>query len=161
MKHAYTVEEAQPDDAAAIAALIRELAHYERAPEEAVLTTEHILEDGFGPNKIFTCYLARSENQVLGIALLYTKYSTWKGRCVFLEDIIVTEKHRNKGIGKALFRRAIRYAAEQNAGRLEWQVLEWNESAIGFYKNFGAILDTTWINCKFTREQLQQLNASF
>jgi GNAT superfamily N-acetyltransferase len=98
---------------------------------------------------------------VVGIALLYTKYSTWKGRCIFLEDIIVTEKHRNKGIGKALFQRAIRYAAEQNAGRLEWQVLDWNESAIGFYKKFGALLDPTWINCKFTREQLKQLNAGF
>ena len=161
MKHTFSVEDALPTDAAAIAALIRELAHYERAPEEAVLTREDILEDGFGSNKIFTCYVARLENEVVGIALLYTKYSTWKGRCIFLEDIIVTEKHRNKGIGKALFQRAIRYAAEQNAGRLEWQVLDWNEPAIGFYKNFGAILDPTWINCKFTREQLTQLNAGF
>jgi GNAT superfamily N-acetyltransferase len=161
MSQTFTIEDARPADADAIAKLIRELALYERAPDEAVLTPEIILEDGFGPNKIFTCYVARLGADVVGIALLYTKYSTWKGRCVFLEDIIVTEKHRNKGIGKALFQRAIRYAAELKAGRLEWQVLDWNEPAIGFYKNFGAILDPTWINCKFTREQLEQLNAGF
>jgi GNAT superfamily N-acetyltransferase len=161
MSHQFTVEEALPHDAPSIANLIRELARYERAPEEAILTTENILEDGFGPNKIFTCYVARLNNEVVGIALLYTKYSTWKGRCIFLEDIIVTEIHRNKGIGKALFQRTIRYAVEQKAARLEWQVLDWNESAIGFYKNFGAVLDPTWINCKFTLDQLQQLNAGF
>jgi GNAT superfamily N-acetyltransferase len=161
MENRFIIENAAETDAQAIADLIRELAEYERAPEEAVLHTEHILADGFGPNKIFTCFVARMDHVVVGIALLYTKYSTWKGRCIFLEDIIVTEKHRNKGIGKALFQQSIRYATEQNAGRLEWQVLDWNEPAIGFYKNFGAILDSTWINCKFTREQLKQLNAGF
>jgi GNAT superfamily N-acetyltransferase len=161
MENRFTIENAAETDAQAISDLIRELAEYERAPEEAVLNAEHILADGFGPNKIFTCFVARMDNVVVGIALLYTKYSTWKGRCIFLEDIIVTEKHRNNGIGKALFQQSIRYATEQNAGRLEWQVLDWNEPAIGFYKNFGAILDPTWINCKFTREQLKQLNAGF
>ena len=156
----FIVDHALESDAASICSLIYELAVYERAPNEAVLTPEIILKDGFGPNKIFTCFVARFNDKVIGIALLYIKYSTWKGRCVFLEDIVVTEQYRNKGIGKALFQRAIRFAVEQNAGRLEWQVLDWNEPAIGFYRNFGAELDPTWINCKFTREKLEQLNAS-
>jgi GNAT superfamily N-acetyltransferase len=94
---------------------------------------------------------------VVGISLLYTKYSTWKGKCIFLEDIIVTESYRSKGIGSLLFERSIQFAKDQNAGRLEWQVLDWNEPAIQFYKKFEALLDPTWINCKFTREQLAQI----
>jgi GNAT superfamily N-acetyltransferase len=159
MNSLFSIENAVESDAGSICELIRELANYERAPDEAILTPEIIARDGFGANKIFTCFVARMKGDVVGIALLYTKYSTWKGRCIFLEDIIVTEKHRNKGVGKALFQQSIRYAVEQNAGRLEWQVLDWNEPAIGFYRNFGAVLDPTWINCKFTREQLEQLNA--
>jgi GNAT superfamily N-acetyltransferase len=88
--------------------------------------------------------------------------SRWRhtDKGIKLERFSVLPEFRNKGIGKALFQRAIRFAVEQNAGRLEWQVLDWNEPAIGFYRNFGAELDPTWINCKFTREKLEQLNAS-
>ncbi len=151
------IEEALPSDVNDIHRLIFELATYEKAPVEMIITPEILLEDGFGKNKIFTCFVARSNQEVVGISLLYTKYSTWKGKCIFLEDIIVTETHRSKGIGSLLFEKSIQFAKDQNAGRLEWQVLDWNEPAIQFYKKFGAILDPTWINCKFTREQLGKI----
>jgi GNAT superfamily N-acetyltransferase len=151
------IEEALPSDVNDIHRLIFELATYEKAPEEMIITPEILLEDGFGKNKIFTCFVARINQEVVGISLLYTKYSTWKGKCIFLEDIIVTESYRSKGIGSLLFERSIQFAKDQNAGRLEWQVLDWNEPAIQFYKKFEALLDPTWINCKFTREQLAQI----
>ncbi len=150
------IEKALPNDVHVIHQLITELATFEKAPEEMILTANQLLIDGFGDHPLYTCFVARVQNQVQGIALLYTKYSTWKGKCIFLEDIIVTEAFRGKGIGSALFEQAIRYAKQQDAGRLEWQVLDWNESAIQFYKKYNANLDPTWINGKFTREQLLQ-----
>lgn len=154
------ITEALPSDVNSIHQLIFELATYEKAPEEMVITPDILLKDGFGDNKIFTCFVARVDNSVVGIALLYTKYSTWKGKCIFLEDIVVTEKYRSHGIGSKLFKRSMQYAKEQNAGRLEWQVLDWNEPAINFYKHFDAVLDPTWINCKFTKEQLDKMEFS-
>lgn len=151
------ITEALPSDVNSIHRLIFELATYEKAPEEMVITPEILLQDGFGENKIFTCFVARVENEIVGISLLYTKYSTWKGKCIFLEDIVVTEKYRSKGIGSKLFKRSIQYAKDQNAGRLEWQVLDWNKPAIDFYQQFDAVLDPTWINCKFTKEQLDKM----
>jgi len=151
------ITEALPSDVNSIHQLIFELATYEKAPEEMVITPEILLQDGFGDNKIFTCFVAKADDVVVGIALLYTKYSTWKGKCIFLEDIVVTEAYRSKGIGSKLFKRSIQYAKDQNAGRLEWQVLDWNEQAINFYKHFEAVLDPTWINCKFTKEQLAKM----
>lgn len=154
------ITEALPSDVNSIHKLIFELATYEKAPEEMVITPEILLQDGFGDNKIFTCFVAKVDDIVVGIALLYTKYSTWKGKCIFLEDIVVTEAYRSKGIGSKLFKRSIQYAKDQNAGRLEWQVLDWNEPAINFYKHFDAVLDPTWINCKFTKEQLDKMVLS-
>lgn len=149
------IEDAVAGDVDAICSLIKELAIYERAANEAVLTPQQLLEDGFSENKIFHCFVARQQQQVIGIALTYIKYSTWKGKCVFLEDIIVTDAHRNKGVGTLLFNRAVAYAHSLNAARLEWQVLEWNEPAIKFYQKMGATLDPEWINGKLTREDLQ------
>ena len=151
------ITEAVPSDVNDIHRLIFELATFERAPEEMVITPEILLNDGFGQNKIFTCFVAKINKEVIGIALLYTKYSTWKGKCIFLEDIVVTENYRSQGVGSKLFKRSIQFAKDQNAGRLEWQVLDWNEPAINFYKHFQATLDPTWINCKFTKEQLDQI----
>lgn len=149
------IEDAVAGDVDAICSLIKELAIYERAANEAVLTPQQLLEDGFSENKIFHCFVARQQQHVIGIALTYIKYSTWKGKCVFLEDIIVTDAHRNKGVGTLLFNRAVAYAHSLNAARLEWQVLEWNEPAIKFYQKMGATLDPEWINGKLTREDLQ------
>jgi len=156
----FHIEPARPTDIPEVLSLIKQLALYEKAPDEVTVTHEILLRDGFGEHKIFDCFVARStENAILGMALYYTKYSTWKGRCIYLEDIIVDQDFRGNGIGKELFRSVYHVARTNQAGRLEWQVLDWNESAIGFYKRFKAHFDSEWINCKFTFEQMQQISA--
>ena len=102
--------------------------------------------------------IASSEGEIIGVAIFYEKYSTWKGRCTYLEDLIVTESKRGVGAGKALFEGVINYAKERNSGRMEWQVLDWNQPAIDFYKSYNAELDGTWYNGRFTKEQLQNIN---
>ena len=156
----FTIEAAVESDVPSILAFIKELALYERAPLEVTVTEEMLLEDGFGTKKIYDCWVARENETVLGIALTYVKYSTWKGKCLFLEDIIVKESERGRGIGKELFKKIISISKEQNMARMEWQVLDWNQTAIDFYKKFNAVLDPTWINCKFTFKQLQAIDFS-
>lgn len=136
--------------------LITELAVYEKAPAEVVVTVEQMENWGFGKDKIFDFFVAEVNGNITGIALYYYKYSTWKGKCLFLEDIIVTENLRGKGIGKLLFEAVARVAKEQRVKRMEWQVLEWNEPAINFYKKYKATLDPEWINGKLTEEDLQK-----
>lgn len=138
--------------------LIKELAEYERAAHEVKITAEQLEKDGFGEYAMFNFFVAERESKILGIALYYIKYSTWKGRCVFLEDIIVNEKYRGNKIGEKLFKEVIKVAKEMKVPRLEWQVLEWNEPAINFYKKFNSNFDKEWINCKLTGEQLMQFN---
>jgi len=157
----YIVRPGRAEDVPSIFNLITELAIYEKAGREVTNSPEKILEDGFGENPIFGLFVAENHLQkIVGMALYYTKYSTWKGRCLFLEDIIVTEECRGKGIGARLFEEVIRVARSANAGRLEWQVLDWNEPAIRFYKKYGASLDPEWLNGKFTFDQLQSFQKS-
>ena len=156
----FHIEQARPSDIPEVLSLIKQLALYEKAPNEVTVTQEILLRDGFGDHKIFDCFVARTaDNSIVGMALYYTKYSTWKGRCIYLEDIIVDQEFRGNGIGKELFRSVYHVARITQAGRLEWQVLDWNEPAIGFYKRFEAHFDSEWINCKFTYEQMQQISA--
>jgi GNAT superfamily N-acetyltransferase len=109
---------------------------------------DQLTKDGFGPNEVFDCIVAEVGSQVIGFALYYTSYSTWKGKCLYLEDFLVTEAWRGKGIGKLLFDRVFQEAKDRNVGRFEWQVLDWNETAINFYKKYDAILDEEWLNGK-------------
>ena len=153
----YSIAFASQADIPEILNLIKQLAVYEKAAQEVTVDEAVLLRDGFGKDKIFDCFVARTEeNSIVGMALYYTKYSTWKGRCIYLEDIIVDASFRGLGIGKALFKAVYGVARDLNSGRLEWQVLDWNEPAIGFYRRFNAQFDAEWINCKFSREQLQQ-----
>ena len=138
--------------------LIKELAAYEKAPLEVEVTLTEMEGWGFGENKIFDFFVAEENNTIIGIALYYYKYSTWKGKCIFLEDIIVTESRRGEGIGKKLFEEVVKVAAKEKVRRLEWQVLDWNESAIQFYKKFNSHLDEEWINCKLTDRELEKFN---
>ena len=111
-------------------------------------------EWGFGMDKQFDFFVAEENNHVLGIALYYFKYSTWKGKCLILEDIIVTESQRGKGVGQLLFDEVVKVAKATNVRRMEWQVLDWNEPAINFYKKYPSHLDGEWINCKLTDKEL-------
>ncbi len=137
--------------------LIKELAIYEKAPNEVEVTVEQMEEWGFGNDKQFEFFVGEKNNTIVGIALYYYKYSTWKGKCLFLEDIIVTESERRHGYGKLLFNEMVKVAKAQKVKRMEWQVLEWNTPAIDFYKNYNANLDAEWINCKLTYDQLQSM----
>jgi len=136
-------------DIPALLALITELAIYEKAPNEVVVTKEILLSDGFGKDKIFDFFVYETKNGILGIALYYTKYSTWKGKCIYLEDIVVSQQHRQKGVGSKLFDAVLEVAKNKKVKRMEWPVLDWNEPAIKFYKKYNAILDEEWINGKF------------
>jgi GNAT superfamily N-acetyltransferase len=135
--------------------LVKELAAYEKAPYEVEVTPEEMLEWGFGIDKQFDFFVALQNNVIVGLALYYYKYSTWKGKCLFLEDIIVTESHRGKGIGKLLFDKVVQVSKEMKVRRMEWQVLDWNTPAIEFYKKYDATLDGEWVNCKLTNHQLE------
>jgi len=147
------------DDLPQVYALIRELAEFERAPQEVTNTLEDMERDGFGENPIFKFFVAESAEGIVGIALYYIAYSTWKGRMLFLEDLVVTERMRRAGIGRQLFKAVAQEAKETGVKRFKWQVLEWNEPAIAFYKKIGANLDGEWINCNMTEEQIQQFNG--
>ncbi|PTX22580.1 L-amino acid N-acyltransferase YncA [Pontibacter mucosus] len=144
------------DDLPQVYALIQELAEYERAPQEVTNTLEEMERDGFGENPIYKFFVAENEDGVVGIALYYTAYSTWKGRMLFLEDLVVTERLRRAGIGRRLFDAVAQEAKDTGAKRFRWQVLEWNEPAIAFYKKIGADLDGEWINCNMTEEQIHR-----
>ena len=138
------------EDYSQVLELIQELANYENAPNEVTNTIERMEED----SDIFNLIVAEDDNTIIGIAIFFPYYSTWKGRCIYLEDIVVTENQRGKGIGKLLFDKVVYFAKEYKAKRLMWQVLDWNKPAINFYKKLNADLDDEWINCKLTEEQI-------
>ncbi|HYV94543.1 MAG TPA: GNAT family N-acetyltransferase [Chitinophagales bacterium] len=151
------VRKAEPRDVAAMLALIKELAVYEKAPDEVITTEESMLRDGFGEEKIFDSLVAEADEVIAGIAIFYIAYSTWKGKMVYLDDLVVTESKRGFGIGKKLFDEVGKIAKETGANQLRWHVLDWNEPAINFYKKYGASLDADWITCKLNREQMVEL----
>lgn len=145
------------EDLPRVLELVKELATYEKAPHEVINTVEKMEEDGFGPNPIYGLYVAEDASGIIGISLYYWRYSTWKGKRLYLEDIVVTEKHRGKGAGKMLFDKTMEKALEANCTGMMWQVLEWNEPAINFYKKYGAKLDDEWTNCNLEASQIRQL----
>ena len=135
--------------------LIRELAAYEKAPEEVVITEEILLRDGFGEHPLYFCFVAEDDRgNIPGMALYYIKYSTWKGPCVFLEDIVVSQSERRSGIGKQLFEAVKQEAASRGALRMEWQVLDWNEPAIRFYEKYQPEILKEWLNYRLIGSQL-------
>lgn len=127
--------------------LIKELALFEKAPEQVIVTPEQMLEDGFGNNPAYSLFVAESEGVVIGMAVFYYRYSTWKGKTVYLEDLLVTENFRKQGVGSGLLNMVLEHAKSINCQRVSWQVLDWNESAINFYKKFNATFDSEWLNC--------------
>ncbi|MBK9318091.1 MAG: GNAT family N-acetyltransferase [Bacteroidetes bacterium] len=149
------VRKGTKDDMPAVHALICELALFEKAPQEVTNTIEDMLVDGFGPHPVFFCLVAEENGVVYGTAVYHLKYSTWKGKGVYLDDIVVTEKMRGKGIGKLLFAEVIRDTKRMQAKQLHWQVLDWNEPAIRFYEKYKANFDAGWINCKLDQSQVE------
>lgn len=141
------IRRAVKEDCSRLLELINELALYEKAPQEVTVTLEHFQESGFGENLVWWAFVAEENGVILGFALYYIRYSTWKGQRMYLEDILVTEQARGKGIGKLLFDQLIVEAKERKLNGIVWQVLEWNEPAINFYKKYNANFDAEWVNC--------------
>lgn len=156
---AYTIRWGTPEDAPAIQALIQELAEYEREPDAVDTTPESLREDGFGSNPCFKVFVAEDDDEgVVGIALFFLGYSTWKGRMLYLDDLVVRESMRGQGIGKKLLDSVMQHAKEEKAQIVSWQVLDWNSPAIDFYKKIGATFQTDWYNCRVYKEGIESWN---
>lgn len=145
------------EDLPRVLELVRELALFERAPEQVINTVEQMEIDGFGPQPIFGFFVAENENGIIGLSLYYWRYSTWKGKRLYLEDIIVTESARGNGIGKKLFDRTLQHALDEQCSGMMWQVLDWNEPAISFYKKYGSAISNEWLNCTLEKDQIEEI----
>jgi GNAT superfamily N-acetyltransferase len=143
-----TIRKALPSDCPRMMELITELAVYEKEPDAVTVSLEHFEESGFGPNPVWWAFVAEVDGVVAGFALYYIRYSTWRGQRMYLEDILVTEKMRGHGFGKLLFDKLIEVCKEKKYSGLVWQVINWNEPAINFYKKYdGVRFDNEWVNC--------------
>lgn len=146
------VRKALKEDCSRMLELIKELALYERAPEEVTVDFNHFVESGFGKQPVWWAYVAEVEDEngskmIAGFALYYIRYSTWKGQKLYLEDIVVTAEMRGKGIGRLLFEKLIEVVKENDYQGMSWQVLDWNEPALNFYRKFeGVSFDESWMN---------------
>lgn len=142
----YTLRKAERKDCEEMMKLVRELAEFERAPEEVTVSLQHFIESGFGKNPVWEAFVVEVDGEIVGMSLFYIRYSTWKGTRLYLEDLIVRERYRGHGLGKILFEKSIEYGKEQGHSGMLWQVLDWNEPAINFYKKYDAKFDSEWIN---------------
>lgn len=138
------IREGKKEDMSAVLELIKELATFEKEPDAVVVTVEDLERDGFGENPLFYTFIAIIDEQIVGAALYYYRYSTWKGRTIHLEDLIVKEKSRGAGVGYALYKEVIAQGKKDGVRRIEWNVLDWNTPAIDFYKKTGAIVLDDW-----------------
>lgn len=150
---------AKQSDCDEIHRLVVELARFEKAGNEVVTTPLDFLRDGFVNDPSFKAFVCEANDEIVGICLFHTAYSTWKGKYIYLDDLIVKEECRRKGLGKMLFDRLIEYCAEIEVKQLRWHVLDWNKDAIKFYGRYGATLDSSWVTGKLSEEQLKQLSG--
>ncbi len=141
-----SIRKAERKDVPALLSLVQELAVYEHCPNEVVVDEAEMVAAGFGEDRVFDAFVAEAEGKVVGMAIFYTGYSTWKGKTLYLEDFLVTEDWRRKGVGKLLFDQVIEEARDRGVRRMDWQVLEWNQPAIDFYKKYACELDPEWLN---------------
>ena len=151
------IRPAVKDDCGQLMHLIRELALFEKAPDEVTVSMEEFEAAGFGSNPVFTAFVATRDHKVIGFALCYVRYSTWKGRRLYLEDLLITEAERGNGIGSLLFDECIKETQRQGYDGMVWQVLDWNEAAINFYKKYKASFDGEWLNCTLSNSQVKGL----
>jgi GNAT superfamily N-acetyltransferase len=141
------IRKAERKDCARLLELVKELAEYERAPDAVTVTPEHFTESGFGEKPVWWAFVAEVDGTVQGFAMYYIRFSTWKGQRMYLEDLLVTETMRGNRIGKMLFDRLIEECKEKGFSAMVWQVLDWNEPAINFYKKYDTVFEPEWVNC--------------
>jgi GNAT superfamily N-acetyltransferase len=151
------IRTAKKEDCPRLLELVNELALFERAPQEVTVTLKEFEDAGFGEKPVWKAFVAETNGIIVGFALYYIRYSTWKGNRMYLEDLIITESMRGKGIGKLLFDRLIIETKELGFSGMVWQVLDWNEPAINFYKKYEASVEAGWLNASLSREQLLKI----
>ena len=150
----FIIREGQKQDVKAVLDLIIELAVFEKEPDAVEITVEDLLKDGFSDNPKFKLFVAEENAVVIGIALFYERYSTWKGKSIHLEDLMVTQSKRKIGAGKALYTAVLKYAYDHNFNRVAWEVIDWNTNAINFYKSTGATYLSDWSVVQMNKENL-------
>ena len=150
------IRKARAEDMESVLELIKELAVYEKEPEAVIVTVEDLQRDGFGDDPLFYCYVAVEDGSIVGMALYYYRYSTWKGRTLHLEDLVVKENQRGSGVGFALYSEIIKTGFDDNVQRIEWNVLNWNTPAIDFYRKSGASVLEDWMVAQMSREEIEQ-----
>lgn len=150
------VRESRQEDMPDVLELIKELALFEKEPEAVILDVSQLQKDGFGEKPLFKCFVAEIDDTIQGMALIYFRYSTWKGKTVHLEDLMVRKRFRGKGLGIALYKKVMAYALEQNVKRVEWIVLDWNEGAVEFYKKSGADVMQQWKTVQFEEASIKK-----
>lgn len=138
------IRKGKPEDMRSVLELIQELAIFEKEPDAVLITEDDLVRDGFGENPLFHVFVAEAENEIVGIALYYYRYSTWKGKTIHLEDLIVKDKMRGSGLGFALYSEIMKQGKKDNVRRIEWNVLDWNTPAVNFYENSGAKVLDEW-----------------
>ena len=157
----YQIREAVAEDMPAVLELIKELASFEKEENAVEMTTEGLVKDGFGNKKLFHCFVGVMNNHVEGMALIYPRYSTWKGPVIHLEDLIVSEAFRGSGLGTALLDEVVKFAAKLGVKRISWDVLDWNEPSIKFYESLGAKLMKEWLINRVDGTDLEKLAELF
>ena len=151
----YNIRLTRKEDMHEVLLLIKELAAFEREPDAVEITVEDLQRDGFGEEKLFTCFVAEVENEIQGMALIYFRYSTWKGKTVHLEDLVVRKSFRGKGLGAGLYKKTMEFAQENGVKRVEWAVLNWNQNAIDFYEKTGAKVMDDWYLAQMDEKSLE------
>lgn len=151
------LREAKREDCPRLLELVHELALFEKAPEEVEVSLAEFEDAGFGAKPVWKAFVVEVDNFIVGFALYYVRYSTWKGRRVYLEDLIVTESMRGKGFGKLLFDRIVKETRDLGFSGMVWQVLDWNQPAIDFYKKYEAGIEAGWLNASLSKQQVHKV----
>ena len=152
-----TIREGLKTDLPSVLHLIKELADYENAKDQVSITLEELENDGFGEHPWYWFLVAEKDDEIIGLSFYWIRYSTWKGKFLFLEDFVIKKAYRNQGIGSKLFEETIKICQKLNLNGMIWQVLDWNTPAIDFYKKYNADISKDWLNGKLTKKQIEEI----
>lgn len=151
------IRKGEKKDLLSVLSLIKELADFENAKHEVSITITELEKDGFGDKPCYSFLVAENKNQIIGLSFYWFRYSTWKGKFLYLEDFIIKEEYRRSGIGSRLFEETVKICKKLNLKGMTWQVLDWNTSAINFYKKYNSEINSAWLNGKLTKEQINKI----